>query len=106
MAIVLWHGHRFSATPIKQLPNGDWLMTANVHGPRFTPGSEIEVAPGEIVEMASAEVPSETLQHAFTTAIGLEAAMAEERKTLPTPQELIGQARAAGTIVNAKQEPA
>lgn len=86
MARVRWHGHEFTADPIRQLPNGDWLMKTKGHGPRFTFGTEVMVKPDEIVEMAAAETPpSDGLAE-------LEAAMAEERKTLTPVAELLAKA--------------
>lgn len=84
MARIRWHGQEFIADPVRQLENGNWIMTAREHGARFTVGTEIEVKPGEIVEMAAAEAPA-----ADESQAKLEAAMAEERKTLPSVQELL-----------------
>lgn len=93
MALIRWQGFEFHAEPIKQLPNGNYVMRAMQHGPRFVPGTEVEVTQHEIIEMASAETPP---THAEGLA-ALEAAMAEERKTVPTPAELI--AKAPKTVV-------
>lgn len=88
MALVRWHGTEFTAEPIRQFDNGDWLMVAKQHGPRFSVGSEIRVKQSEIVEMASAETPMTEAE----SLAKLEASMAEERKLLPSPQELIANA--------------
>lgn len=79
MARVRWHGTEFRADPIRQLPNGNWLMEAREHGPRFSIGTEIEVRQGEIVEMAAAEMPASP----DAGLKELEAGMAKERETLP-----------------------
>lgn len=98
MARVRWHGTEFYADPVRQLPNGNWLMIAKQHGPRFTIGTEIEVMQAEVVEMAAAETPPSYAE----SIAALELAMAEERKALPSPQELI--ANAPKTVVR-KPEP-
>jgi len=88
MARIRWYGQEFTAEPIKQLPNGNWLMRSKEHGARFVPGTEIEVRQSEIIEMAAAEKPTDP-----KASLGmLEAAMAEERKTLTPVTELLAQA--------------
>lgn len=93
MARIRWHNQEFTADPIRQLPNGNWLMRSKQHGARFTVGSEIEVKQSEVMEMAAAEMPPSEAE----SMAALELAMAEERKTLPTPAELI--AKAPKTVV-------
>lgn len=90
MARIQWHGHTFTAKPIKELPDGGWLMEAQEHGARFTIGTKIKVQKREIIELASAEMPPSP----DAGLAQLEAAMAEERKTLPTPAEIIANWRA------------
>lgn len=84
MARVRLFGQSFNATPVRQLANGNWIMTAHAHTARCTPGSEIEVHPDEVIEMAAAETPATDDSQAQ-----LEAAMAEERKTLTPVAELL-----------------
>lgn len=85
MARIQWGGSTYFATPIEQLPNGDWRMTAQEHGPRFTIGTEIHVKAAEIVSMDAAEMPPDPA----ASAAALEQAMADERKTLPTVREVM-----------------
>lgn len=88
MARIRWDGKVFNAEPVRQLANGNWIMRAQAHGARYSVGTEIEVAPGEIVEMA--EPMRETTDVAHPTGLAdLEAAMATERETLPSPQSVI-----------------
>lgn len=87
MARIHWHGTVYSATPIEQLPNGDWLMTANDHGPRFTVGTTIQVKTADIESMDAAETPD---PHGSLAAV--EKAMAEERKTIPSVRDVLIQA--------------
>lgn len=94
MARVHWQGFEFRADPVRQLDNGSWLMVAKQHGPRFSVGTEIEVSPGEIISMTPEEMPPTEEAKSFAA---IEAAMSEERKMLPTPQELI--AKAPKTVV-------
>ncbi len=101
MARIRWNGQEFYADPVRKLPNGDWIMRAKQHGPRFTIGTEIAVAPNEIVEMASAEMPEDP-QAAARSLADLDRAMAEERKTLTPVAELL--AKAPKTVVR-KPEP-
>lgn len=88
MAQVRWQGQSFAAKPIKQLPNGNWLMEAQEHGARFTIGTQIEVKAAE-VESMDAAAPD-----AAVSAAQLETAMAEERKALPSFRELMLKAAA------------
>lgn len=89
MARIRWHGATFSADPIRELPNGNWLMRAREHGPRFTAGTEIEVTKNEILEMAAAELPPDPDE----SRKALDAAMEEERKTLPPVADLLKAAK-------------
>jgi len=99
MARVRFAGITLTADPVEQKANGKWLMRARSHTGRTSPGTMIEVEQGEILEMAAAEMPGyaplpEDLHLGPIPAdkIGLaelEKAMAEERKTLPSPAELI-----------------
>lgn len=89
MARVQWGGSSFYATPVERLPNGDWKMTAQEHGPRFTVGTEIHVKQTEIVSMDAAEMPD-----VAASAAALEKGMAVERETLPSVQEVLQAAKA------------
>lgn len=56
MARVRLFGAEFTATPIRQINATTWLMRAEAHTSRCSPGSEIMVKVAEIVEMAAAEI--------------------------------------------------
>lgn len=90
MARVQWHGTDFYAEPLEELPGGKWKMRAKSHHPRCSPGTVIIVAQDEILEMAAAEAPPTAESSA-----ALEAAMAEERKMLPTFAEIHARNQAA-----------
>lgn len=87
MARVRWFGTEFIADPIEERPDGSWLMRSREHTGRLSVGTEFVAKPKEIIEMAAAEIPPPAISMA-----ALEAAMAEERKLLPSPQSLIAQA--------------
>lgn len=91
MARVRWFGTEFFATPIRQLPNGDWLMRSAEHGARFSTGTELLVRQNEIVELAAAELPPE--ETAKKSAEPLQAAMDAEREQLPSVQSLVEASR-------------
>lgn len=93
MAIVQWHGSNFAATPIKQFDNGDWLMRADTHTARCSPGTEIRVALNEIIELGDLTLPPPAPPPGDRGAAALEAAMAAERETLPSVKELLAAAR-------------
>jgi hypothetical protein len=92
MARVRWNGQEFLADPVRQNPDGSWVMTARAHTARTVPGTEITVQKAEIIEMAAAEQPG--ADHPSTTIrppidrsstaglAAVEAAMAAERATL------------------------
>jgi hypothetical protein len=101
MARVRLFGTIFNADPIEELPNGDWRMRARSHTGRTAPGTEFVAKQSEIVEMAAAEKPADGADHADGLGT-LETGMAEERKTLPTVQDLIAKARKDGTVRNPK----
>ncbi len=85
MARIRLFGTIYNAKPIEERPDGSWIMAALEHGPRFTIDTPLHVLKGEIVEMAAAEIPLSP-EASFAA---VEAAMAEERKALPKPAELI-----------------
>lgn len=83
MARIRWHGSVYTAKPVKQLNNGDWLMRSMEAGPRFTVGTMIQVKDADVVTLDDSEA------NPAARAAELEAAMAEERKTLQTVKELL-----------------
>lgn len=88
MARIRWEGKQeIWATPIKLLPSGNWLMKAHSHGDRFTAGSEIIVTPDQILNMDAVRPVLD--DQAAASLAQLEAAMATERETLPSPQSVI-----------------
>jgi hypothetical protein len=99
MARVRLAGITLTADPVEQKPNGKWMMRARSHTGRTSPGTMIEIDQSDIIEMAAAEMPGYapmpndlTIGPIPEDRVGmaeLEKAMAEERKTLPTPAELI-----------------
>lgn len=99
MARVRMFGATFNADPIKDNGDGTWQMRSRAHTGRTAPGTVITVKQSEIEEMAAAEAPAGTNAPGLAA---LEFGMAAERKTIPTPQELIAQHRAAAT---AKTDP-
>jgi hypothetical protein len=99
MARVNLFGQEFRAEPIECRQDGSWKMRALEHTPRTFPGTIIEVRQSEIIEMAAAEAPDVSREKGLAE---LEAAMAEERKTLPTYAELVAKARKDGTIPRPK----
>lgn len=87
MARVRIANHELVATPIEQLPNGNWLMRAEQHGPRWVPGTTVWVLKKDVLEMAAAEIPAPAESQAQ-----LEAAMAAERETITPVAELLAKA--------------
>lgn len=98
MARVTWNGETFTAKPISQNADGTWLMEAEQHTARTVPGTHITVQAKEIV----AGSMDTTAQPANDGQAQLEAAMAEERKTLPDPAALIKQAQAANASITSQ----
>jgi hypothetical protein len=47
---VRFSGAVISATPLKKLPNGNWLMSSCVKHPRFDVGHLIEITTAEFVD--------------------------------------------------------
>lgn len=104
MATVKLFGKTFSAKPLQALPDGSFLMTANVHTLRTVPGQPFVVAKNEVVEMAAAEMPPTDAPAQIEAPIGLatglaeiEAGMAAERAALPSFAEITEKNRAAVT---------
>lgn len=89
MAKITWRGETFLAKPIRQNPDGSWVMEALQHSGRTVPGTRITVLASEIVKGTMDEAPAES----NSGQAALDAGMAQERKTLPTPAELIAQAQ-------------
>ena len=109
MAIVKMFGRQFAVDLTKSLgldTTGQqiWQAVSRAHTARTVPGTTIIVRQSEIVEAAAAEMPTDTdsgsavlpssLSSDTTGLAELETAMMEERKSLPTPAELIAQHRA------------
>lgn len=84
MAIVRFDGERVRADPIRKQGTG-WLMKSLQHASRLTQGTEFFVLDDDVVTMIQ---PGE-LESALNSGFDLEAAMAAERETLPTPSQVI-----------------
>jgi len=100
MAKVRWRGESFDARPISQNPDGSWLMEAQEHTSRTAPGTRITALASEIVAgtmPGEANATPAAPPGADKGQAALDAAMAEERKTLPDPASLIAAAQAAKT---------
>lgn len=94
MARVKFGGKEITADPVEQTKAGDYLMRARLHTARTSAGTLILVKQSEIIEMAAAETPGNApmpadLEDKAGSLGALEAAMAAELKTLPSPSELI-----------------
>lgn len=87
MAIVKFDGQQVQCKPVRQV-NGstDWIMSSLQHTARLTYGTYFRVTADEIVKIDEHEVgvPGSRMGMAE-----LEAAMAAERETLPTPAQVI-----------------
>lgn len=91
MALVKWNSAKpFGAVPVQQLSNGDWLMRTLESGARFTVGTMIQVKEADIVKGTLYE---DTKADPGARAAELEAALAEERKGLPTVAELLAKSK-------------
>ena len=110
MAVVRLFGATFNADVIKDNGDGTWTMRSRAHTGRTSPGTLFTAKHSEIIEMAAAEQPAVpnspvgtpistvAIQAKIDTGLAaLEAGMAAERKTLPTPAELIAAIRAKNT---------
>jgi hypothetical protein len=94
-------GTEFAADLIEDLGNGLWKAVARTHTGRTVPGTQITVKQSEILEASAAEMPSENSAPASAPGslansdglTDLNAAMETERKTLPSPADLIAQHR-------------
>ncbi len=91
MARIRAFGATFHAEPLEDLGNGTYRMCAREHTTRTSPGTIIIVAKAEILEMSAAETPGPgtTVQPSAPAPSNaglatVEAAMAAERKTLPS----------------------
>lgn len=59
VAVVRFDGATIFASPIKQLPDGTWLMTSQSHHPRFTIGDRIIIAPNELMGITGEELAAQ-----------------------------------------------
>lgn len=59
VAVVRFDGSTIFATPIKQNPDGTWLMTSQSHHPRFTIGQPIIIAPSELMGITGEELAAQ-----------------------------------------------
>jgi hypothetical protein len=101
MAKVRFDKDIISAKPISQeATTGDWLMEAQQHGPRYSPGTVIRIPEGDVLHMDDSEKPANDGQ------AQLEAAMAQERKTLPSPAEMLAKIAEAAKPVRAAEADA
>jgi hypothetical protein len=84
-------GTEFSAAPIKQLPSGDWLMTALAHTPRTRPGTTITVKQSEVLDPQNltALSPAPATIDPSKGLDAMEKAMAAELETLPSAASLL-----------------
>ena len=98
MATVSWNGAKFYAAPVQELPNGDWLMKMQQHGPRFSIGTTVRIKASEIIELASAEMPP------TDGAAELQAAMDARPANMLTPAQIIANWH-AGTLNTAPAQP-
>jgi len=115
MARIRAFGAEFAADLIKNLGDGLWVAKARAHTARTVPGTTIIVKQSEILEAAAAEMPGTSdspsapaspslsagssiglaeVKRFLESQADLEAAMEEERKTLPSPADLLAQHRA------------
>jgi hypothetical protein len=99
-------GTEMYADVVRDNGDGTYLMMARSHSARTVAGTQITVKKTEIIEMAAAEQPPTADGQA-----ALEAAMAAERKTLPSPAEIMATnreaaAKSAATVsTNPPQRP-
>lgn len=84
MAIVRFDGERVRCTPVRQ-EGSCWAMKSLQHAGRLIPGTEFFILDGEVISMGPEE-QSIAIDHSLAN---LEAAMAKERETLPTPAQII-----------------
>ena len=87
-----WQGTEHAAEFIRKLPSGDIIARALGHGPRFAPGTEVQIQPHEIVECAELDAPPATATPATEPVVdpkAMQAAMDAEREKLPPLKEII-----------------
>jgi hypothetical protein len=121
MATVKMFGQQFAVDLVQKLgldSKGQqlWKAVSRAHTGRTVPGTTITVNQSEILQadqdelngsVASRCAPPSSSEVTASQA-ALEVAMAEERKTLPTPAELIAQHRAnlpAQQVVSVSSDP-
>ena len=59
VALVRFDGAPIFALPLKQMPDGTWLMKSQSHQPRFTIGDNIIVAPDELMGITGEELAAQ-----------------------------------------------
>lgn len=87
MAIVRFDGERVRADPVRKTGTG-WIMNSLQHASRLTVGTEFSVPDDDVISMGPSEQPVTIGRPDHGLAV-LEAAMAKERETLPTPAQVI-----------------
>jgi hypothetical protein len=125
MARVRLFGQEFTADLVKQVAptatgEAQWQAIARAHTGRTVPGTSIIVKQSEIIEAAAAEMPDQTGKPQLSASSSapaaasatpsneglneLEAGMAKERKTLPSPGAIIAEMQAKAKERRAEQE--
>ena len=79
-------GTEFPAKFLNTLSNGNVLVEALAHGPRFVPGTHVEVRPQDVISTDALEPANNDVA---ASAAALQAAMDEERQHLTPVAELI-----------------
>lgn len=86
MAIVRFDGERVRAEPIRKQGTG-WIMRSLQYAARLVPGTEFFVFADDVITMTP---PDDGRPGAVADSrSNIDAAMAKERETLPTPAEVI-----------------
>jgi hypothetical protein len=97
MALIRWLGQVFAADLVRDNGDGTWEAVSRAHTARTDPGTTITVSQSEILDpiptlMTATSPPSAS--SAAASLSDLQAQMAKERETLPSPADLIAQHRA------------
>jgi hypothetical protein len=95
MATVRFDNREIDCIPLRRNDDGSVVMISNQHAARLTVGTEFLAKPSEIVAMDESELSSPVMPKPSPKSwASLEAAMAEERKTLPSPVDIIAKLQA------------